>query len=742
MPFDPDKPFTIVEPSARAEAEKREGHFTGTVRQGRRVAEEQGGFDPSRPFTIVENKGFLEKAKDFVTGEGRRDEDLPALSMVTGLENTKSAAIAAGMFATPDEEAVGDIVVKVVPGAKKEIDKHGNVIIEFPNEMETATGAKSKRFFVNPPGMDFTDATQVVGEITKFFPAGKIAAGASTVLGGVLRAVAGEAATSIAGDVIAGQLGSEQGVDLKRAAIAGATAGGAEFLTPAFLRFFRRTINTPKFYDKSTGLLTKRGRQAAEKAGIDPSIMDSALGKDFAENLAQGADPEIAAGQALSNKFGVGMTRGQLSQNVDEIAREEVLRNTEPSSQFFRPRDAAQREAAEKAAGDVQERVGGLRIGTEDVGGGVVTEGIESQRNALLGAIDDAFDIARGKTASFTRDGITPLSQAAAQVARDFPIDDKLTPGSFKILREIARLSRRVKGGAKRGQAVNFQQFEQARKRINHTIDTIGRSNRADKALAVAIKKKYDEFLDDAFDNALFSGDADVLEAFKTARGLRRSLTTRFGQRHANDEAGRIVEKIIDTNATTQQTVNYIFGASRLGGKDVSEKVIKRLKSSLGEQSDAFKAMKEIGFMRLTRPAGKSFTPSIAAKNIAEVKQRSPGIMRELFTEDERNVIDQFGDLMKRLVTPREATNPSRTAFVLRNATRQALGRAQTMATFRGAPEGGFLIQLFKDIVVPKGGGQMGQARRAFRPFKTPGSAPVIAGGAAVGSGAAESMER
>ena len=462
------------------------------------------------------------------------------------------------------------------------------------------------------------------------------------------------------------------------------------------------------------------------------------MGKDFARSLAEGASPHIAIGAALGNKFNVGLTRGQSSQNVRIFAEEEILRNTGTTGELMRQPDIAQATAARTAAEDVQQKVGGIGVGREVDAAELAGRETLQQRNALIDSIDEAFESAKGKNAAFTEPSITGLSKAAAVVARDFPIDNQLTPASFKILRQIARLSKRVKSAKKRGATVQFAFFEQTRRRINNAINTIPRSNPADKALAVRLKEQYDGFLDDAFDNALFAGDLDVLDSFKKARRLRFELTQRFGKRNANDEAGRIVDKIIQTDATSQQIVNHVFGSARLGGRDVSEKVILRLKESLGENSQGFIALKELGFMRLTRPAGKEFTPALAAKNIAEVQQRSPGVLKALYTEDERTLIRQFGNLMKRLPTPVEARNAPRTAFVLRDAARGAMGRLGTMMTFRGQPESSFLLQLFRNVVLPRQGRPARAARRAFQPFRTPGSPAVITGGAAAGSIVAE----
>ena len=723
MTFDPNLPFDVVE-------------------------QEQPRFDPNLDFTIQggaipeppderetdEERAALElKNRGFFTGEGRRDEDLPSLLSVTeGLTEREKIKIAGAMIATPNEKAIGDVVKSVVPDAEISEDRFGNVIIQFPQ------GAGGQRVFVNPPGFDRTDFTALAAELVKFFPAGRFAAGAQTVGGAVVKSFGAEAATSIAGDVVAGELGSEQGVEFGRAGLTGIGAALADFLTPRVIRFVRRLVNTKKFFDKTTGNLTALGQREAEKAGIDPDIIDSALGKDFARNLAEGASPDIAAGNALGQKFGIDLTKGQQSRDLGELGREEILRNTQPSSGVFQPRDIAQRKAAAGAAGDIQEQVGGVGITKEVSGGEVVGREITEQRNALLDSLDGAFETARGKNAQFTQSSVSELSKAAAVVSRDFPIDNVLTPGSFRILREIRRLSKNVKSASKRKSTVAFAFFEQTRRRINNTINTIPLSNPSDKLLAVRLKEQYDGFLDDAFDNALFAGDLDVLDTFKKARRLRFELTQRFGKRNANDEAGRVVDKIIQTDATPQQIVNHVFGAARLGGRDVSEKVVNRLKASLGEKSEGFIALKEIGFMRLTRPAGKDFTPELSAKNIKEVFQRSPGMMDALYTKDEQRVIKQFGNLMERLVTPREATNAPRTAFVLRDAIRGALGRAQTMATFRGVPEGGFLIQIFRNLVVPRGGGPVGKARRAFKPFKTPSSPGVIAAGAVAGTEIAE----
>ncbi len=736
MTFDPNLPFETVEAGAVPEFDPNLPFSLGNA--GNAVPEEDPGFDVDRRPSISRTVREAEVGErgELVNPEIEPPTTQPSLFSVSeNLTERQKIRIAAAMVATPNEKAIADVVKSVVPGVEISEDEPGNVIIQFPQ------GAGGQRVFVNPPGFDRTDLTSLAAELVKFFPAGRAAAGAQTIIGGAVKSFSAEGATSVLGDVIAGQLGSEQGIDIGRAGASGGGAALADLLTPRVIRFFRRVANTKKFYDKKTGVLTAEGQRAAEAAGIDPSIIDASLGKDFAENLAQGASPDIAIGTALGNKFNVGLTKGQASQDIDVFAEEEILRNVQPTSPLMRDPDAAQATAARTAAIDVQEKVGGIGVGREVDAAEVASREITQQRNALVDSIDTEFEFARGKNAAFTGKSVTELSKAAAVVSREFPIDNVLTPASFKILKQMARLSKRVKSAKKRGANIQFAFFEQTRRRINNSINTIPLSNPADKALAVRLKEQYDGFLDDAFDNALFAGDLDVLDSFKKARRLRFELAERFGKRNANDEAGRVVDKIIKTDATPQQIVNHIFGSARLGGKAVSEKVVNRLKESLGEKSQGFIALQELGFMRLTRPAGKEFSPELAAKNIELIQQQAPGMMKALYNEEQQNLIRQFGNLMKRLPTPPEAKNVSRTAFVLRNAARKAVGRATTILTFRKQPEKAFLLQIFSNIVLPKRARALSGARRAFSPFRTPGSPAVITGGATAGSAGAEQLE-
>ena len=76
-----------------------------------------------------------------------------------------------------------------------------------------------------------------MSEVAKFVPAARLAAGGS-LLWSVLKGGAASGTTSVAEDVAAGQLGSEQGIDPVRAGINVVAGGSAELAAPFVNKLF------------------------------------------------------------------------------------------------------------------------------------------------------------------------------------------------------------------------------------------------------------------------------------------------------------------------------------------------------------------------------------------------------------------------------------------------------------------------------------------------------------------------
>ncbi len=585
--------------------------------------------------------------------------------------STGERAQLAGAFAlNPEEVGIADTLRSLRPDTRVEEDAGGNLVVEFGPK---AGDLEGQRFSVNPEGLDRTDIAQISANMLMFAPGAGFGARGATAVTRFGRTAAAEGGTSIAIDIGAQELGSQQPVSMSRAIEAAVIGGVIEVAARPVVGAIRGIIAKPIFFQK--GQLTERGKKAAKAAGLDPDQLDSATQEFFAESRAKGRNPQAAAGEALERRFGVPLTRGEKTGSpaqaeLEEAGRQGVL-GTDSQNVLL-----GQRQRRDARIGEASERelegISGVRRTGEDATefGGIIREGVQRNAQILQDNIDKAFADARLGKAEFTGKSIAALFKGFKEAAEDFPLDKKLTPKALSALAEVRRLSKKVRAAAKardNGQirAVDFSQFELTRRKLNKILDTFAPGeNRTDKALVTIIKRKLDGFVDDAFYNDLFSGNKEVLSLFKKARSLRSEFGKQFEPQNRSDTVGKIMQKLVVSDPTNKEAANLILGLGRIGsqGRGVAASVTRRLADILGPDSDEFNALRETVFLRIVNDGKKVSGPRVQ-KNINDAFRNDKELMDSLFTKDHQNKLRTFGKLLDRTILPDEAGNSSLSGF-------------------------------------------------------------------------------
>lgn len=128
--------------------------------------------------------------------------------------------------------------------------------------------------------------------------------------------------------------------------------------------------------------------------------------------------------------------------------------------------------------------------------------------------------------------------------------------------------------------------------------------------------------------------------------------------------------------------------------------------------------MREAGWLRLAKEIGDdTFSPTKFKTNLNRVMENNESLMKELYSADELSMFVRFRDEVMRTVTPKEATNPSKTAYTMSRLVREWMGRMGTMLTFSGSPLGGATMFTLKRAPTFLGARQ---ARRAVQPPMPP----------------------
>lgn len=673
--------------------------------------------------------------------------DLPDLPEFNAPAPTASgtAKTALGLLTSNDPAAHVDILRKNYPGiqfrqARSEENGEDYLIAFWTDE-----NGQEHKGYVNAPGFSGRDASALTAQALAYLPAARFGQGMSMLTGTAKRAVPGlasrfgrtaaaSAATRAGLDAAAGPLGSDQGINWPEVAVTGAAGGAAEVAAPIVSGTYRALRGNP--LRRGPGL-SRQGERQAAGVGLDTSEMPPEALQEFAR-IAEGGNVGPAGKAAELTEFNIPASRGQLTQsyaqrNLEDRARRGLL-GTEAES-IMKGLDQRQAKAVDAGADLVQSRLQPRKsVDMPEVRERFLS-GVTSAERAADKKVDDAYTAMRG----FDHAGVpTPDRNTlmgrfnAALDAEDRFADPTLTPATVRALRE---LEERLGGTG----GVTLADFEKARRVVMSaeraaTIPEDGSNVRI-------LKRALDQWLDETVDAGLMSGDPAVVKALKDARHARAEYGRLFGAKDKNDAAGKIVERIIDKAETPEMAMNYVFGQGSLAGRAEATGAVKRLKSILGADSDAWNALREAAWNRLVRDhAGRVRSPQKLKDEWDKFNLSNRSLRDALFSKEEIAMMNRYRRAVS--LTDRPSTNPPETAFALETAIRQILRGFGARQRLQGDFATGTMLNFISRLPMnPLGLGDWARRRAAAQAVeRLPGgprryNLPVAAGVPAIEQG-------
>jgi hypothetical protein len=194
---------------------------------------------------------------------------------------------------------------------------------------------------------------------------------------------------------------------------------------------------------------------------------------------------------------------------------------------------------------------------------------------------------------------------------------------------------------------VSVQELEQARKRL--VFFRSAASNDADRRAATNVMRQFEDWQSNAFENALFAGSDEALTAFRSARAANTSWRQRFF--NDENEAGKFVERIVTGEITPQETANYLVGASQVGAKGASSRLLTRIAEATGGDQEAMQAIRGGVWNRLSQS-----TAGVDAKSGAKVANdineflngSGRDLAQRLFTPEQQGIMRTYADTLRR----------------------------------------------------------------------------------------------
>lgn len=536
----------------------------------------------------------------------------------------------------------------------------------------------------------FTRDAAVIGA-----PSALTAGAGGLVAGGIGRLVGGAvggAAGSVGGDVAASQAGGENEISMERAALSGALGAGGEALGMLASRFgpgvvarIREMIGRGEFV--RNGQLTEAARSAIRQTGIPEHEMTPDLLKAFAQEAKAVADPAAAARMtdAQSLPVPIRLTTGQAAQDPATLALETAAKKGALGDEFAataRAQQEAQQTALEANMGVVRGQVsGGRPIAERGAGAQLAQAELTAKRAAASQAVSAKFQIAKQGTAGISANAVTGFRNELGRALRaDFDVD--ALPIVSSLLKQL-QVPKAAKG-------VNLAALEKWRRRVSGARRAAARgtqTNSATEAAALSrMLESYDQAINGSLSEAIIAGSADDIAKWRTAIASRKEFADRF-------ESVPIIERLTRTEMQGGQRVlsvdpadagAEIFGRAALGMKRGLARDLAAMQKELSPQ--AWNSIRDEAALNLfaaangTLKAGSEF-----AKRFDLLKRDASGVLKTLFTGEERALLDRLARVAKTIERRPHISadmNPSGTATL--NA---IIGKGRNL----GGPIGGLV---------------------------------------------------
>lgn len=673
--------------------------------------------------------------KSAVTGEGRSEgyPELPSEFLGQVVPGKGSPGAQMG-FAASDKGKLG-IIAQYDPEMAKtaEFDPHGNMFVTY----------KGKPHYLNAPGLSSMDAEEMgaaVGIGAPFMGAAGAVTGGMGLLGRAVGTGVATGGASVAQDFAARGFGSQEPVDWERAGIAAATGGAFEMAAPAFGRLWRSFFRQKNLFDPQTGQATAAGLKAMERAGIPKEAATPQFLAEFKRMVDEGFDPAAAAraaeGQSLPVK--VPLSKGQQSGLAgDQILESAAYKGAlgEPAERIARDFGQQQQEALRANIPAIQGRLSGSQAQVSNIGdaGQMVQQRLQRDAGVLKGKVDDAYNLARGAQATVPGVQVARIGQEMAERAGDFFPNAPVAVGRLEAFNKIT--------SDPTNQEAMVRALFDWRRSTSNLMNTM-----ADKTERTAMKEmlaQFDTSMRETVRNALINGDETAVKLWQRAIQLRRGYGRLY---EGNDIIGDILETTVRNGRQTtalspEEVSNALFVGSRTGFINRPDLVreLRRVQSVLGKDSPEWNAIREEMFLRIAREGEGAFEGATRAfsgvkfkKAWADFQMRNPQLAKTMFSDEERKLIAQFGDVAAK-VTGKVAggDNTSNTAFTAMNMMNRmfkSFGGEKTARFLSGIPG---INTFVEQAVNPMRAGAMFSGKALPPRIPVPGGVAVPAAGAA-----------
>jgi len=673
---------------------------------------------PSAPIEPeADSRGMLERAGDWFKGNQKEDNIPLAYNAGLGLPQDKAVKMLALLTTTNDPARLESGIKNIIPNAEAQNDSFGNLVIASPVYRDGKATEQFTRFYPNPKGLDVTNLMQISGALG-------LAKGLTKGYGLLSQAPAGFKAAAAIGATEAGlvELGSSQMSDanFKFSDLVYGAGGGAAGQMAAQLgaRIAQLFKSNPKSVLDEFGNIKPEIAQQMQRAGLDPQRAREEMAAAMSQQVRQGVDVDEAAriAEAGTLPVPVPLTKGQVTGDKGQQLFEDSVRSGaygESSAGMLNDRAASAQQALQQNVDAIQQRVAGdspvISRAQGFQGGQAVSDALNTQFDAAKKTANDLYSTARQSGPAFLDEGAgnALLKASSGAISENFELVNM--PKTSVLLSSLTDIMSE-KGGSIR------DLFAWRQKVANQIAD-----GGSEGVAASKLKQVFNDQMADSFERSLISGDQEAVKAWsnavsnyadfaatwKSKSGILKALT----EKDVRDGAGVL-------KVTPEGAANYILGAnnSKLMKPGLIVNDIATLKKML--PTSEWNQIRQEAFINLfskgdaaTKSGDDMFSGVKLRAEWKKLMKANPTAVKALFTQEERNLIEQFANVAARATGGEvNASNSANSAFNLIGRIAAALGsssavqlavRLPVMNAFQKAYGGGGAFNALKASPTP-----------------------------------------
>lgn len=391
------------------------------------------------------------------------------------------------------------------------------------------------------------------------------------------------------------------------------------------------------------------GKEAQDKAAgfFDQQFQDIQQGgRRIGEDVGRGATPLESPNEAAALANADISQRASVARGMRDATEAAATREAEAQRAMVTDRERAIREAI---SGE-QPRIENPREMGELLGEGI-REGARSHRREFKGLYDEAFSLPGEFHRSAFEDVGNRMRNRLSYADEPVIIDDRTTPVANRALQDVdqyisqLRIPNRADPRAaipREGRinpdgtnseiaAVNLKGVDQARKRLTSFYKD-ARGNAADERAMGRMINEFDNEIELALTEGLFSGDPRALQLLQDARASFSRYQRTYRPQGSGDDVGAAMRKIVDRNATPEEIANLVVGSGKIGNAGTPVRIADRLQGIFGAESAEWNAIRQAMWHKasnVTNSAG-AIDPARSAANILDFTNSSLG--RRMFS--------------------------------------------------------------------------------------------------------------